>query len=69
MSNDQTSHRETLEDGTAERERERDQALRCPKAYHSIKQLVVGRAEGLRVGNADPYALQKERKIKHCIAK
>ena len=34
---------------------------RGPKAYHSIKQWVVGRAEGLRVGNADPYALQKER--------
>ena len=33
-----------------------------PKAYHSIKQWVVGRAYGLRVGPTDPYALQKERK-------
>ena len=42
-----------------QREREREtvfsfNGLRDPNAHHSIKQLVVGRAKGLRVGDADP---------------
>ena len=46
--------------GKKKRETEGPQSL--PLTSSSLAQWVVGRADGLRVGNADPYALQKERK-------